>query len=98
MPDFKEVLQGIKDMIKPLLIKDDSSEEDISNYAKIEKSLDSLQNEHDITLGVNANLRESIIHVVKNQGSSDQPVDGAEGSKPKSIEECIAEVQSKKEK
>lgn len=98
MPDFKEVLQGIKDTIKPLLIKEDATDEDISNYAKIEKSLDSLQNEHDITLGVNASLRESIIHVVKNQGSGDKPKDGADGSNPKTIEECIAEVQSKKEK
>ena len=98
MPDFKEVLQGVKDLIKPLLIKENATDEDISNYAKIEKELDSLQNEHDITLGVNASLRESIIHVVKNQGSSDKPKDGTDGSNPKTIEECIAEIQEKEGK
>ena len=89
MPDFKELLQGIKDMIKPLLIRDDSSEEEISTYAKIETGLDSLDKEHDITLGVNATLRDSYVHIVKNQGSSDQPVDGAEGSKPKSDRKSV---------
>ena len=98
MPDFKEVLQGVKDLLKPLLIKENATDEDISNYAKIEKELDSLQHEHDVTLGVNATLRESIIHVVKNQGSSDKPKDDPDGSNPKTIEECIAEVQSRKEK
>ena len=51
-----------------------------------------------MTLGVNATLRESIIHVVKNQGSGDKPKDDPAGSNPKTIEECIAEVQSRKEK
>ena len=98
MPEFKQVLQGIKDMIKPLLIKENASDEDISNYAKIEKELDSLNNEHEVTLGVNATLRESIIHVVKNQGSGDKPKDDLDGSNPKTIEECIAEIQSKGDK
>ena len=93
MPEFKEVLQRVKDMIKPLLVKEDSTPEEISSYANLEKDLDSLQTQHDIVIGVNANLQESIIHVVKNQGSSDKPQDGASGSNPKTIEECIAEVQ-----
>lgn len=93
MSDFKETLQRVKDMIKPLLVREDSTPEEISSYGNLEKDLDSLQTQHDVVIGVNATLQESILHVVKNQGSGDKPQDGNDGSNPKSIEECIAEIQ-----
>ena len=92
--NFKETLKKVKDSLLGM-IKEDSSAEHIQGINNLVKDLDELGTAHNEVEIKNATLTETIKSIVSTQGNGDKPEDGASGSKPKTIEECVAEVQEK---
>ena len=89
---LKEQVQALKAKIQAK-IKDDSTPEEIQEVNDIITELDSIDTTHDGLLQEHAKTKEALVRMVVNQGNSDKPRDDTDGSKPKTIEECVAEVQ-----
>ena len=87
---FNEQLEALKKRIQAK-IKAESTPEEIEEVNSIVAELDSLGSYHNEVVTENAKFKDTIVRMVTNQGNSDKPVDDSTGSKPKSIEECVAE-------
>ena len=89
---FKERIDALKTKFQSR-IKEDSSQEEIDEVNSLVGELGEIENEHNQLSQEHAKTKEAIVRMVLNQGSSDKPGDDTDGSKPKTIEECVAEVQ-----
>lgn len=87
---FNEKLEALKKRIQGK-IKPDSTPEEIEEVNSIVEELDSLGSSHKEVVTENAKFKDTIVRMVTTQGNSDKPADDSTGSKPKSIEECVAE-------
>lgn len=87
---FKETIDALKKRFQSK-ITETSTQEEINAVNEAVSELDSLDTEHNKLLEEHAKTKEAVVRMVVNQGSGDKPKDDTDGSKPKSIEECVAE-------
>ena len=92
---FKEIIEALKGENNAKINKDTAPEE-IEKINKSNASLDSLVDNYNSVVEENAKLKDTIVRMVTTQGNGKQPQDDVDGSKPKTIEECIAEEMNKK--
>ena len=94
---LKEQVQALKQRIQAKFkIDENSSPEDVQEMNDMMAELDSIDSAHDVVLQDYAKTKEAVVRMIVNQGSSDKPKDETEGSKPKTIDECVAELQGGK--
>ena len=93
---FKDTLSSLKSKMQAM-ITTDSSAEQIEQINGMISELDSLDSDHTELVTSEAKLKEVVVNMVKTQGNGDKPADDSIGSKPKSIDECVAEIQRQKE-
>lgn len=89
---LKEQIQSLKSKIQAK-INESSSQEEIDEVNAFITELDEIDTAYDNLNQEHAKTKEALVRMVVNQGSSDKPRDDTDGSKPKTIEECVAEVQ-----
>ena len=87
---FQEKVNALKETFKSRITAE-SSPEEVEALNKHQSDLDELVVEHNKVVEENAKFRDTIVRMVSTQGSSDKPKDESDGSKPKTIEECVAE-------
>lgn len=87
---FKDDLQALRGKIQARITKDTPAEE-IESLNGIIKDIDSLGASHEQLEIEHAKTKDTLVRMVTSQGNSDKPKDEVFGSKPKTIEECVAE-------
>ena len=87
---FKEQFDALKGKIQAK-IKADSAPEEIKEWNSMLAEFDSLEASHNEVVTENAKFKDTIARMVTTQGNGNKPGDDSLGSKPKSIEECVAE-------
>ena len=87
---LKEQVQALKSKIQAR-ITESSTPEEIQEVNDMVAELDSIDSAHDTLLQEHAKTKEAVVRMVVNQGNGDKPKDDTDGSKPKTIEECVAE-------
>ena len=87
---FKEQFDALKGKIQAK-IKADSTPEEIEEWNSMLTEFDSLEASHNEVVTENAKFKDTIVRMVTTQGDGNKPGDDSTGSKPKSIEECVAE-------
>lgn len=92
---FKETLEALKGKLSAKITAD-STQEEIDEVNGLVADVDSLGASHEELVNEHAKTKDTLVRMVTNQGSSDKPRDDTDGSKPKSIEECVAEELAKK--
>lgn len=92
--NFKERVEALKGEFNAKITQDTAPEE-IEKVNQSNASLDSLVDDYNLIVEENAKLKDTIVRMVTTQGNGKQPQDDVDGSKPKSIEECIAEEMNK---
>lgn len=93
---FKDTLSSLKSKMQAM-ISTESTAEQIEQINGMISELDSLDSDHTELVTSEAKLKEVVVNMVKTQGNGDKPADDSTGSKPKSIDECVAEIQKQKE-
>lgn len=94
---FKEKFDALKGKIQAKITAE-SSPEQIEEINAIVGELDELEASHNEVVTESAKLKDTIVRMVSNQGDGNKPGDDSTGSKPKTIEECVAEELNKGEK
>ncbi len=92
--NFKEKIEALKGEFNAK-INQDTAPEEIEKINQSNANLDSLVEDYNVVVTENAKLKDTIVRMVTTQGDGKQPKDDSTGSKPKSIEECIAEEMNK---
>ena len=87
--DYAKLKEGLKE-----LITDSSSTEDVEKVTRLVKDLEDCEKERDDLLRVNEETRRKYIEAVKNSTFNEKPKE--DESKPKSLEECLEDVLSKR--
>lgn len=87
---FQEQITALKEKVKAK-IKPESSEDEIQEINGLLAEMDSLETTHNELVAENAKFKDTIVRMVTNQGDGNKPKDDTDGSKPKTIEECVAE-------
>ena len=87
---FQEQITALKEKVKAK-IKPESSEDEIQEINGLLAEMDSLETTHNELVTENAKFKDTIVRMVTNQGDGNKPRDDTVGSKPKTIEECVAE-------
>ena len=87
---FQEQITALKEKVKAK-IKPESSEDEIQEINGLFAEMDSLETTHNELVTENAKFKDTIVRMVTNQGDGNKPRDDTDGSKPKTIEECVAE-------
>ena len=89
---FKEKIEALKSKFSSKITSESTPEEieEINGYVA---ELDSLSEEHNSVVEKNAKLTNTIVKIVTKEGSDKTPPDDETGSKPLTIEECIAKVE-----
>ena len=72
-------------------IKPESTPEELDEINGLMTELDEVEKDHNVVVAENAKFKDTIVRMALNTGDGKQPADESGGSKPKSIEECIAE-------
>lgn len=93
---FKEKVSQLKELAKSKMVKEDSSAEEIQAYTDYENSLNGLEEEYNKELEEKAKLKDTIVRLVSNQGDGKKPQEESGESKPRTLEEIIAEKQAEK--
>ena len=91
---FEETLKALKGKVSAKITAE-SSQEEIDEVNGFVAELDSLGESHEKLVTEHAKTKDALVRMVTNQGSGDKPRDDSDGSKPKSIEECVAEELAK---
>ena len=91
---FKEQVNALKQKISAKITADSTPEEteEVTGLVAEIDALDSAYNELETE---HAKTKSALVRMVINQGSSDKPSDDTDGSKPKTIDECVAEELAK---
>ena len=92
---FKERIEALKGTFQAQ-INENSTAEEIQSINDKSAELDSLETAYNEVVADNAKFKDTIVRMVTTQGDGKQPKDGSDESKPKTIEECIAEEINKK--
>ena len=91
---IQERIASLKAKIKAK-IKPESTQEELDEINGLMTELDEVEKDHNVVVTENAKFKDTIVQMVLKTGDGKQPEDESGGSKPKTIEECIAEVESK---
>ena len=94
---FKERLDALKGNLQAR-IKAESTPEEIQEVNDLIAECDSLESSYNEVVTENAKFKDTIVRMVSTQGDGNKPGDDTTGSKPKSIEECVAEELEKGDK
>ena len=94
--NFKEQAEALKARFTSK-INADTSKEELDEFTSINEEIDKLESSYNELLNENAKFKDTIIRMVTNQGSSENPQDIVEESKPLTMEEIIAQKLNKKE-
>ena len=94
---FKERLDALKGNLQAK-IKAESTPEEIQEVNDLIAECDSLESSYNEVVTENAKFKDTIVRMVSTQGDGNKPGDDTTGSKPKSIEECVAEELEKGDK
>lgn len=95
--NWKEQVDALKAKFQGK-IKEDSSQEEIEEINSLIAEVDALDSAYNELEQEHAKTKSALVRMVVNQGSGDKPRDDVDGSKPKTIEECVAEELAKQEK
>lgn len=90
--NWKESIEALKAKVSAKLTAE-SSQEEIDAVNEINTEIDALDSSHQELETEHAKTKSALVRMVVNQGNGDKPRDDTDGSKPKTIEECVAEVQ-----
>ena len=92
-----ERLASLKAKLKAK-IKPESSTEEINEINDLIAELDEVEKDHNVVVTENAKFKDTIVRMALNTGDGKKPEDESGGSKPKTIEECVAEELEKQAK
>ena len=95
--NWKEQVEALKGKFQSR-ITTESTPEEVNEVNDLVAGIDSLDSTYNELVQEHAKTKEALVRMVVNQGSSDKPRDDVDGSKPKTIEECVAEELAKQEK
>ena len=95
--NWKEQIDALKAKFQGK-IKEDSSQEEIDEVNNLIIEVNALDSAYQELENEHAKTKSALVRMVVNQGSGDKPRDESNGSKPKTIEECVAEIQQKEGK
>ena len=87
---FNEIVETLKGKLQAK-IKADSTTEEIEEVNGLIAEVETLVASHNEVVIENAKFKDTIVRMVTTQGDGNKPGDDSTGSKPKSIEECVAE-------
>ena len=89
---FKEKIEALKSKFSSKITEESTPEfiEEINGYVA---ELDALSEEHNEVVAKNEKLTNTIVKMVTKEGNDKTPPDDETGSKPLTIEECIAKVE-----
>lgn len=90
--NWKESIDALKQKISAK-ITDKSTPEEIEEVNGIVGEIDALDTAYNELDSEHAKTKTALVRMVVNQGNGDNPKDDIDGSKPKTIEECVAEVE-----
>ena len=91
---LKERLDSLREKAKNR-IKPESTQEEIDEYNGTISELDEIEKEHNEVVAVSAKYKDTIVKMVLNQGDGKTPEDDSEGSKPKNMDEFLADFKEK---
>ena len=91
---FKEQVEALKQKLSSKITAD-STPEQTEEITGIITEIDALDSAHSELETEQAKTKSALVRMVVNQGSSDKPKDDTDGSKPKTIDECVAEELAK---
>ena len=91
--NWKEQVDALKAKFQSK-VKEDSPQEEIDEINTLIAEVYALDSAYNELEQEHAKTKSALVRMVVNQGSSDKPRDDTDGSKPKTIEECVAEVQN----
>lgn len=97
MKTLQEQIASLKERFSKKITTESSAEE-LAESQEITAELDEVEKAHNAVLDENAKLKATIVRMALNTGNGDIPADESGGSKPKTIEECVAEVAKETEK
>ena len=89
--DYAKILEGLKG-----LINDKTSPEDAQKIAELSKQVETAKSENDDLIIKHEDLRTKYVEALKQSVFSQNPQDSHKEEKPKTLEECINEVISKR--
>ena len=89
---WKESIDALKAKISAKITKE-STPEQIEEINGVIADIDALDTSYTTLEAEHAKTKEAVVRMVVNQGNGDKPKDDTDGSKPKTIEECVAEVE-----
>ena len=90
MKTLQEQIASLKERFAKKITSESSAEE-LAENQEINAELDEVEKSHKQVLDENAKLKATIVRMALNTGNGDKPGDESGGSKPKTIEECVAE-------
>lgn len=90
--NWKEQVEALKAKFQSK-VKENSTQEEIDEINGLIAEVDALDSAYNELEQEHAKTKTALVRMVVNQGSGDKPRDDTDGSKPKTIEECVAEVQ-----
>ena len=89
--DYAKILEGLKG-----LINDKTSPEDAQKIAELSKQVETAKSENDDLIIKHEDLRTKYVEALKQSVFSGTPQDNHDEEKPKTLEECVNEVISKR--
>lgn len=95
--NWKERVDALKARFQSK-ITDQSTPEEIQEVNEVVAEIDALDTSYNELGEEHAKTKTALVRMVINQGSSDKPRDDTDGSKPKTIEECVADELEKEGK
>ena len=97
MKTLQEQIASLKERFSKKITSESSAEE-LAENQEINTELDEVEKTHNAVMEENAKLKATIVRMALNTGNGDKPGDESGGSKPKTIEECVAEELAKEKK
>ena len=97
MKTLQEQIASLKERFNKKITSESSADE-LAEQQEINAELDAVEASHKEVLDENAKLKATIVRMALNTGNGDKPGDESGGSKPKTIEECVAEVANEQNK
>ena len=96
MKTLQEQIASLKERFSKKITSESSADE-LAENQEINAELDEVEKTHNAVMDENAKLKATIVRMALNTGNGDKPGDESGGSKPKTIEECVAEELAKEQ-
>ena len=90
MKTLQEQIASLKEKFGKKITAE-SSPEELAEQQDFNAELDEIEKSHKELAEENAKLKGTIVRMALNTGNSEKPKDESGGSKPKTIDECVAE-------